>query len=74
MRTTHTYATLEVSPGTYDEIAQKLKAAGYGHAFNDRGEIDMHGLALVKPPAAKPGEPIEIVEPTEEERRTGYFR
>lgn len=46
---THTYAVLEVSPGVYAEIRERLKAAGYQHAFHhDRdGEvIDMHGIAL----------------------------
>lgn len=47
MRTTHTYATLEVSAATYDEIAAKLKEAGYDHAFDD-GAIDMHGIGLVR--------------------------
>lgn len=44
---THTYALLSVSKGTYDEVRKLLTAAGYDHAFNDRGEIDMHGIALV---------------------------
>lgn len=48
---THTFAELEVSEGAYDEIAQKLKDAGYEHAFI--GEtIDMHGIGLTK------GQPI----------------
>lgn len=54
----HTYAVLQVSAATYAEIREKLKAAGYEHAFhveerafrmNDRREvevIDMHGIAL----------------------------
>lgn len=42
---THTYVVLEVSKACYDEIAKKLKEAGYDHVFND-GEIDMHGIAL----------------------------
>lgn len=46
---THTYVTLEVTETTYREIAQKLREAGYHHAFNAEGEIDMHGLALVAP-------------------------
>lgn len=44
----HTYALLDVSPSSYEEIKAKLLEAGYSHAINDRGEIDMHGLALVK--------------------------
>ena len=48
MTYTHTYVTLEISAAAYDEIAAKLLKAGYSHCFNDDGEIDMHGLALVK--------------------------
>jgi len=48
---THTFAELEVSEGAYDEIAQKLKDAGYEHAFIG-GTIDMHGIGLTK------GQPI----------------
>lgn len=64
MKVTHTYAVLEVSKDTFDEIHAKLEAAGYQHAFNAiPGEpacIDMHGIALA------------IVEaPKEETRRTG---
>jgi hypothetical protein len=44
---THTYALLEVSPAVYEEIAAKLREAGYSHAFNVQGEIDMHGIGLV---------------------------
>ena len=49
----YTYAELEVSPAVYDEIASKLRAAGYGDAFvTEHGEhnptIDMHGLGLVR--------------------------
>lgn len=50
---THTYATLEVSATTYDEIASKLKQAGYDHAFiesptESKPVIDMHGIGLVR--------------------------
>jgi len=44
---THTYAELVVSASTYDEIAAKLRAAEYDHAFHD-GVIDMHGIGLVR--------------------------
>jgi len=49
---THTYAELEVSRATYDEIAQKLREAGYDHVFMpERGRetptIDMHGIGLI---------------------------
>ena len=58
MRATHTYAVLDVSEAAYTEIADKLKAAGYDHAF-DNGVIDMHGIALaLEPkPAAVPQPP-----------------
>jgi hypothetical protein len=51
---TYTYAILEVSPPTYDEIAAKLREAGYDHAFNAEGEIDLHGLALTKAAGFRP--------------------
>lgn len=51
---THTYAELEVTEPTYNEIAQKLKAAGYDHAFmpekGQRDTIDMHGIGLTCKP------------------------
>lgn len=47
IKQTHTYVTLEVSQAAYNEIATKLREAGYDHVFGDDGEIDMHGLALV---------------------------
>lgn len=46
---THTFAELEVSAATYDEIEKLLKAAGYGHAFipmEGGVAIDMHGIGL----------------------------
>lgn len=46
---THTFATLEVSPSTYKEIEDKLRAADYQQAFGDNA-IDMHGLALTRAP------------------------
>lgn len=48
---THTFATLQVSAEAYDEIAGKLKSAGYDHAFVD-DVIDMHGIGLVRGEAA----------------------
>jgi hypothetical protein len=50
---TYTYAVLEVSADTFREIADKLRAAGYGHAF-DRDVIAMHGIALRAEPALEP--------------------
>lgn len=43
----YTYALLEVSRLAYDEIAGKLRAAGYDHAFGRDEEIDMHGIAII---------------------------
>jgi hypothetical protein len=51
LRTTYTFVELELSPGAYDEIAHKLKTAGYDHCFNPangNGAIDMHGLAVTR--------------------------
>jgi len=47
---THTYVTMEVSDSTYKEVHEKLMAADYGHAINREGEMDMHGIALVRTP------------------------
>lgn len=46
MRSTHTYAELRLSPAAYKEIAEKLKEAGYDHAFMENGVIDMHGIGV----------------------------
>ena len=43
----YSYALLGVTEATYREILAKLEEAGYGHAINDAGEIDMHGIALI---------------------------
>ncbi len=54
---THTFVELELSKAAYDEIARKLRAAGYDMAFGKDGLIDMHGLAVsIEPenPAADP--------------------
>ena len=48
LRQTHTYVLLEVSDACYEEIAKKLRDASYDRAINEIGEIDMHGIALVK--------------------------
>ena len=45
MRSTYTYAVLEVSPAAHAEIKAKLLAAGYQQAING-DTIDMHGIAL----------------------------
>lgn len=46
---TYTYAIMEVSKETYEEIAKKMVEAGYEHTFHETREgrvIDMHGIAL----------------------------
>ena len=50
LRTTYTFVELEVSSAVYDEIAAKLREAGYDHAFIEgaNGAIDMHGIGLVR--------------------------
>jgi hypothetical protein len=48
LRQTHTYVTMEISSAAWEEIAQKMREAGYDHVFMDDGEIDMHGIAVVK--------------------------
>lgn len=57
LTSTHTFATLEVSNAAYDEIAAKLKEAGYDHVFMEDGAIDMHGIGLVKVEAGDGIEP-----------------
>jgi hypothetical protein len=48
---THTYATMQVSHPTYEEIIEKLTDAGYHHAFNpEDGALDMHGIGIVADP------------------------
>ncbi len=46
---TYTYVLLGVSQAAFDEIAAKLRDAGYHHVFTDEGKVmDMHGIALLK--------------------------
>jgi hypothetical protein len=55
---TYTYVKLEVPHEQFDYVADKMRAAGYGHAFHDDGAtIDMHGIALSRgePTAFKVG-------------------
>lgn len=55
LRTTHTFALLDVSSATFQEIRAKLEAADYDHAFDThdgRPLIDMQGIAL------QPGVPL----------------
>ena len=53
---TYTYALMEVSEATFNEIKQKLEEAGYDHAIHraydpdhaePRTALDMHGIGLV---------------------------
>jgi hypothetical protein len=51
IRSTYTYAILEVSHAAYSEIKAKLEQAGYSDQFHDDRDgdgvvIDMHGIAL----------------------------
>jgi hypothetical protein len=48
LTSTHTYAELELSQSAYDEIARKLREAGYDHSFMDDGVIDMHGIGVTR--------------------------
>lgn len=62
LRSTHTYAELEVSAAAYDEIASKFRAAGYDHALMSDGTLDMHGIGLTKavPPCGMCGDTKEV--------------
>lgn len=53
LRSTHTYAILELSPAAYSEIREKLANAGYQHAFNG-DVIDMHGIGVTAESTAHP--------------------
>lgn len=57
MRTTRTTAILEVSVPVYAEIRDKLRAAGYDHAFDSDGGIDMHGISIKEEPMATDHDP-----------------
>lgn len=47
-RTTHTVVTLGLSRAAYDEVARKLREAGYEHCF-DGDLIDMTGIGVIPP-------------------------
>src|SRR5688572_22012604 len=49
---THTYAVLEVPAVVYAAVRALLTRAGYEHAFQPDGAIDMHGIALQPKPGA----------------------
>lgn len=46
---TYTLAKLVLSKEAYDEIAAKLRDAGYDHAFADDGMIDMTHIGVCPP-------------------------
>jgi hypothetical protein len=52
IRTTRTYAVMDVSKALFDEVHQKLLAAGYQQAIHSEGDsrivLDMHGIALAQ--------------------------
>lgn len=65
IKQTHTFARLEVSQRTFDEIKQRLQEAEYQHAFHFDTEekvntIDMQGIALVEPKPVAPGTPVYV--------------
>lgn len=47
--TTHTLAEMQVSARVYEEIAAKLREAGYDHAFMEDGVISMQGIGITRP-------------------------
>ena len=59
---THTFAELGLTPAAYDEIADKLRAADYGHAFMPDGAIDMHGIGITRKESAMDEEKLTTEE------------
>lgn len=47
---THTYVLMELPPEVHALIEKRLREAGYAHAINSEGELDMRGIALTKEP------------------------
>lgn len=62
LNVTHTYALMDVSKATFDEIKKKLEDAGYQHAIHEtEGEptaLDMHGIALCVEQPEDVGRPV----------------
>lgn len=58
VRVTHTVAEMELSATAYNEIAEKLREAGYDHVFDENGMIDMHGIGLIRSPGPPQGEEL----------------
>jgi hypothetical protein len=57
---TYTYAIMEVSRETFEEILRKMQEAGYEHAIHAERSgrdpvIDMHGIALAVKEAKNAG-------------------
>ena len=73
MRTTHTFAELEVSREAYLEIYTLLAEAGYHHAFID-GAIDMKGIALTKGKEKASDQMGSMKEELERMVETGHIR
>ncbi|WP_069267374.1 hypothetical protein [Paraburkholderia nodosa] len=59
---THTVSTLEISERSFKEIADKLRAAGYGHLFMADGSIDMYGIGLARGVALAPSDAAEAAQ------------
>lgn len=47
MKSTRTYALLEVGREAWEEVAQRVRLAGRGELVGADGEIDLDGIALV---------------------------
>lgn len=48
MEKSYTYVTMALSPEAYQEIRGKMLAAGYQHAIDRDGAVDMHGIAVIE--------------------------
>lgn len=57
---THTVAELALSGAAYDEIRKSLEAAGYQHAFDADGMIDMTGIGVTRDEAPPIPVPMTI--------------
>jgi hypothetical protein len=58
---TYTVATMEVTQPTYDEIKDKLLAAGYQHAIDSGGMLDMTHIGLVLIEVPVPGKQVGTI-------------
>jgi hypothetical protein len=48
-KTRQDYCEISLSRLAYDELAAKMRAAGYAHAIMPDGAIDLHGLGVAPP-------------------------